>query len=348
MTKSRQLVLSLGLAAALFASGGVMTARSDWRENSAAGTVTTFKGTDAGSGVQVPNVQGYDGVAIPAVSVTSAATLFTVADTSGFSSISIQVTSAGSGTITYEVSEDGTTWFSVAGTTPLNTGTTAPVTTSTTAVLLQFPLPAKQFRARVSAYTSGTITVQGTLRRDPNTRIGQAASVIGTATVGGVAAHDAAISGNPVRTACRAVTADYTAVQTGDTADFLCNLVGHQIIRPWAIPENTWNYAAAASGIVNTTTAVTMKAAAAAGIRNYVNSLQIATDTLGAATELAIRDGASGTVLWRGKLQTTALPQTTINFDPPLRGTAATLLEAVTLTAVTGGVYVNAQGFIAP
>jgi hypothetical protein len=35
----------------------------------------------------------------------------------------------------------------------------------------------------------------------------------------------------------------------------------------------------------------------------------------------------------------------TINFEPPLRGTANTLTEIVTLTAVTGGVYCNLQGY---
>jgi len=113
-----------------------------------------------------------------------------------------------------------------------------------------------------------------------------------------------------------------------------------------AAKTNYWSYAPPALGIVNTTTAVTMKAAGAAGVRNYLKSLQLNTDTLGAATELAVRDGAGGTVLWRTKLQTTALAPTTINFDPPLKGTAATLMEVVTLTAsVTGGVFVNAQGF---
>lgn len=120
------------------------------------------------------------------------------------------------------------------------------------------------------------------------------------------------------------------------------------LVYPNASPADSWNYAAASGGISNTTTAVTIKTAAAAGIRNYLQSMQINSDTLGAATELAIRDGAAGTVLWRGKLQTTALAETTINFDPPLRGTAATLMEVVTLTAsVTGAVYINAQGFAA-
>jgi len=116
------------------------------------------------------------------------------------------------------------------------------------------------------------------------------------------------------------------------------------------IPPQGWQYAAASGGITNTTTAVTIKASAGAGLRNYVSSVQINTDALGTATELAIRDGAAGTVLWRQKLQTTtALPVTTITFTNPLVGSVATLLEVVTLTAtVTGAVFFNAQGYVAP
>lgn len=120
------------------------------------------------------------------------------------------------------------------------------------------------------------------------------------------------------------------------------------MVAPYSSTAEYWQYAAAASGIVNTTTAVTIKAAAGASVRNYITGLSIQTATLGAATELAIRDGAGGTVIWRTQLQTTALPLTNIEFPTPLRGTANTLLEVVTLTAVTGGVYVNVQGFIAP
>jgi hypothetical protein len=112
-------------------------------------------------------------------------------------------------------------------------------------------------------------------------------------------------------------------------------------------PSGTdWSYAAAAAGIVNTTTAVTIKTAAGAGIRNRVSSIQIMAEALGAATELAIRDGAGGTVLWRTKIGTTGLTAgETIIFANPIFGTANTLLEVVTLTAsVTGAVYFNAQG----
>ena len=167
----------------------------------------------------------------------------------------------------------------------------------------------------------------------------------------GPSAHDAAISGAPNRTAGRALTANYTAVATGDTADFVSTLVGAQIVKPFSIPEADWSYAAAASGIANTTTAVTIKAAAAAGLRNYITGIDLATDgALGAATEVAIRDGAGGTVIWRMKIGTAGMQAgRAITFPTPIKGTAATLLEVVTLTAsVTGAVYFNATGYIAP
>lgn len=106
-----------------------------------------------------------------------------------------------------------------------------------------------------------------------------------------------------------------------------------------------WGYAAASGGIANTTTAVTIKAAAGAGVRNVITSLQLFAPALGAATELAIRDGAGGAVLWRANITTAGINQQ-ISLSVPIIGSLDTLLEVVTLTAtVTGGVYVNAQGF---
>lgn len=163
-------------------------------------------------------------------------------------------------------------------------------------------------------------------------------------------AHDAAVSGAPHRVGARALTANYTAVSTGDTADLIATLVGALITKPYTIPEGEWSYAAANLGIVNTTTAVTIKTAAGAGIRNYITSLDIMAEALGTATELAIRDGAGGTVLWRTKIGTGGLTSgRSIEFPVPLKGTANTLLEVVTLTASgTGAVYVNAAGYAAP
>jgi hypothetical protein len=121
-----------------------------------------------------------------------------------------------------------------------------------------------------------------------------------------------------------------------------------------ASDQARWSYAPPANGISNTTTAVTVKAAttrsdpfsATTGLRNYVTSMTVSHGTLGAATELAIRDGAAGTVLYRTLLHTTAMPTTHVAFDMPLVGTANTLLEIVTLTAVTGNVLVNLTGYV--
>ena len=114
-------------------------------------------------------------------------------------------------------------------------------------------------------------------------------------------------------------------------------------------PISNWSYAAAASGIVNTTTAVTIKAAAGTNLRNCITSIQISSEALGTATEVAIRDGAAGTVLWRMKIGTAGiLAGRDFVLGTPIVGSANTLLEVVTLTAsTTGAVYVNLQGFVA-
>lgn len=136
---------------------------------------------------------------------------------------------------------------------------------------------------------------------------------------------------------------------TNQIRSSLIDTSGKHIVVPYAADTSSWSYAAAASGIVNTTTAVTIRAAAGANLRNYITNIQIAADALGAATEIAIRDGAAGPVLWRGKVQTAGLPFVNFDLNVPLRGSLNTLLEVVTLSAtVTGGVYFNCQGYSAP
>lgn len=112
-----------------------------------------------------------------------------------------------------------------------------------------------------------------------------------------------------------------------------------------AIDLGQWSYSAAAAGIVNSVTAVTI-APAVAGMRTMVTSLQITSEALGVATEVAIRNGAAGVTLWRIKIGTAGLVGgININFSDPIKGSVNTLLEVVTLTAsLTGAVYINAQG----
>lgn len=289
------------------------------------------------------NIQ--DGQAIASVSVSSAATLFTVADTTGYGSVSVQVTSAGTTcTITYEASEDGTTWTPISG---HAVGSSPGITTSTAVGLFLFPVSAKQFRARVSTYTSGTVTVQGTLRKDAPTAFSITAAGTVVTTGANNDGNGVGASGTPVMFEGR--TTNKNAVTTGQYVRPITTTIGVAIQKPYQVPELDWSYVAAAGGITNTTTAVTMVTAAGAGIRNYLTGLQLSNSTLGAATEIAVRDGAAGTVLWRGFANTAASDPTMITFPTPIKGTANTLMEFVTLTAsVTGALYVNAQGYQAP
>lgn len=154
--------------------------------------------------------------------------------------------------------------------------------------------------------------------------------------------------GNPLYIAT-GVSANPATVTTGRNVDLMATLIGALVNKPFSIPESDWSAVAAASGILNTTVATTLKTAAGAGIRNYITSIQIMSEALGAATELVIRDGAAGPVLWRTKIPASGLPTTNIDFPSPLKSTANTLLEVATLTAsVTGAVYFNAQGYVAP
>ncbi len=309
----------------------------------AGGTGISVGGTAVSSSNPLPVAQT-DGLSVSGTA-TSAAVLFTTSMLN-YESITVQVTSAGSScTITYEGSEDGVNWQSTSGLTTSNIGTSANATTSTTALILQFPRKASIFRARVSTYGSGsTVSVVGTLSKAP-------VAQLGVTYIGGGLSFEGGGSGtNPIAVGLEGRTSSKTSVTNGTLVRSIATVDGRLITRLNSIPENEWVYAAAIGGITNTTTAVTIVAAQAAGIRNYLTNLQLSSDALGAATEIAIRDGAGGTVLWRGKIGMAGITGvSTIQFSDPLKSTAATLLEVVTLSAsVTGGVYVNAQGYIAP
>ena len=305
--------------------------------------VNIFNGGTAVSSSNPLPVAQTDGLTVSGTA-TSAAVLFTTSMLN-YESITVQVTSAGTScTITYETSEDGVNWQSTSGLTTSNIGASANTTTSTTAIILQFPRKASIFRARVLTYGSGTVSVVGTLSKVPVAQLGLIAIAGGLSPEGGGGGTNPIVVGLECRTSSKTSVSNASMIRPIATVD------GRQITRLNSIPENEWVYAAASGGITNTTTAATLVAAQAAGIRNYLTSLQISSDALGAATEIAIRDGAGGTVLWRGKIGTAGIAGvSTIQFSDPLKSTAATLLEVVTLTAsVTGGVYVNAQGYIAP
>ncbi len=139
-------------------------------------------------------------------------------------------------------------------------------------------------------------------------------------------------------------SANPASVITGRGVDLLATLIGALVTKPFSIPEADWQFAAAAGGIINTNDVV-LKAAAAAGIRNYVTSIDIRNAHASIATEVVLKDGA--TVIWRQLLPAAMPAPVEITFPTPLRGTAATAMNLACLN--TGAqVYGHAQGSAAP
>ena len=275
-------------------------------------------------------------------SVSAASVLFTV-DMTNWRSVLLQITSAGSGcTVSYECSNNQSSWGVVSGTVSAasNSGSSF-IGSSTTANIASFCKRAKYFRARVSVYGSGTVSVAYVLSP-------QDVMPVTAAYTWGQANEATAVGGNPVTIGIECRTATKTVVSSGQVVRPIGTTDGRMIVCPHSVPELEWSYAAAAGGILNTTTAVTIKSNVAS-LRNYLTSMQIRAEALTNATELAIRDGAGGTVLWRTKISSSGMIDTQFHFECPLRSTANTLLEVVTLTASgTGAVYFNAQGYVAP
>lgn len=215
---------------------------------------------------------------------------------------------------------------------------------ASTARIWTVPLNARYFRVRIStAFTGGSVRAVGVLSERPasypvvNVQQAVAANLLTTATTSGPAAHDAAVSGNPLRVAARALTANYAAVQTGDTADLVSTLAGSLVVKPYAIPEQTWN----SSQGLTTATAVALAAAAGAGLKRHITGLQ-AINTGASAVDLIILDGT--TERWRLTLPPNVPVVVPLNTE--LLTTANTALN-VNLSAA-GTVRVNAQGYTAP
>ena len=197
---------------------------------------------------------------------------------------------------------------------------------------------------RLSDGSAAITTLPVSLASVPSHAVTNAGTFAVQSAAAGDVASDAVDSGNPVKIGALAKSADITAVADADRVTLIASLLGKQIVIPYATPAKTWNYAAAAGGLV-TTSGVTVKAAAGAGIRNYITKVSVINSHQTTSTEVMIRDGASGTVLWRGWAQA-AGGGCADKFDPPLRGTANTLVEIAEVTTTgTAGVLVNVSGY---
>jgi len=152
-------------------------------------------------------------------------------------------------------------------------------------------------------------------------------------TVGGQSAHDAAITGNPLRIGGRARTSNITAVSNDDAVDAVMSIQGQLITKPYAVPEVDWQ----ANGTYASTSNTAVKAAAGAGVRNYLTWLTIAPDPN--VTFVEVRDGS--TVIFKQKCGNAG--STEFTFPTPLRTTANTALNIAGNDTTT--VYWSAGGY---
>ena len=224
----------------------------------------------------------------------------------------------------------------VAGSGRVFSGTTAPA--GATSAIFQF-ISAFDYAELTAEITAGRGQIAGSQ--------GLGVNVIGTVPVtatgvAGTAAHDAVVSGSPVRIAGRAVTANYTGVATGDVADIVTTVVGAQIVKPYGIPEADWQYGSVTP--ITTTADLVVKAAAAAGIRNYVTGFQYQ-NTNATPTNIQIKDGS--TVIWAGQAPANMNHPAVIMFNTPLKGTAAAAIN-IACGSTGASVLVAVQGYIAP
>ena len=285
--------------------------------------------------VSTPDVSTPDGLTVSGTA-TSAAVLFTTSMLN-YESITVQVTSAGTGcTITYETSCDNVTWVSSAGVSLTNYGNSTASSTSTTVGQTQFSRRGLYFRARVSTYGSGTVSIVAVLSKTPFVQLGSIYITGGMSFEGGGTGTSPVAIGLECRTSSKTSVANSTLVRPIATVD------GRLITRLNSIPENEWQYAAASGGITNTTDVV-LQAAAGSGIKNYLTGLSVA-NASATATEVVVKDGS--TVIWRMYLAANA-PIQGIKFVTPLQSTANTALNVACITTGTQ-TYVNAQGYKAP
>jgi hypothetical protein len=156
-------------------------------------------------------------------------------------------------------------------------------------------------------------------------------------TVAGAVARNATSPNNPLYI-MTGVSAWPALITTGRNVEIIADLIGRPAMLPYSIPDTTWS-----AFVVKATTAdEPLRAAGAAGIRNYITGLQLSNSSA-TGTEVLIKDNAA--TIWRGWLPPNS--SIGIEFPVPLRGSAATVVN-VGLSAAVTSVYINAQGFTAP
>lgn len=261
-----------------------------------------------------------------------------IIDCSGYSSISFNIPTAGSASvITPAWSNDGVTFAATSyAFHPAAGGAAVATITNATAGLWVGQVMGRFLRLSAASTQTGGVVVS--LMNHMFQPFVATPAVTATG-VAGAAAHDAAVSGNPVRIAGKANTGavGQTSVVANDTCDITTDPQGVIPVHLFATPAQKWR---ATGNIDNSAVAVTVKADVTGN--TYVTGLQISWASMASVVEFRIYDGV--TVIWVGVV---GVPATNvpidINFAVPL--VAAGDVKVGTASAIAGPCYYNIQGY---
>ena len=207
-------------------------------------------------------------------------------EVSGYREFALQISGTWAGTLTFQGSLDGSTFYNVVALSV--SGGLQVSTTTANGIFLGF-LGCKFLRVQMTAYTSGTAV--GVLRLS-TVPLGLDMLVNSMSVVSaGAVAHDGVDSGNPVKIGGKARSADAVAVATGDRADLYMDLLGKVVV----VPQAPRALLVCASVTLTTTTETTLLSAGGAGIFVDLSWVCIA-NTSATAVRVDFRPATAGTV----------------------------------------------------
>lgn len=164
------------------------------------------------------------------------------------------------------------------------------------------------------------------------------AGINGTQAIGGPTAAGSSIAAQPVTVGGRAQTAERGAVANSQVVDMAFDIVGRQIIFPYANKENLLSGNTSA---ITTATNTSVISAQGAGVKIYMTAFSCA--NTGANTSLIqFTSGSGGSVLW-----TSIIPAgggSNMTLPTPVSTAAATALYLTTSTASTS-MYCSITGY---
>ena len=163
-------------------------------------------------------------------------------------------------------------------------------------------------------------------------------------SIQGKAAHDAAVSGNPVLVAGRAMLTVPTAVADGDVT--YLGMDKHQRgVFVHNAPPDKW--LSGHSGQIADTATTQVIAAQGAGVKIYITDIMVTNGDAAVGTLVTIQDDAGSPVkLWEGYASKLG-GGWAMHFETPLAATANQDVDAVCGTT-SAEVYVSISGFAAP